>query len=263
MARAIEVTVSLETSPTPRLRIEPASIELRDGDWVYWKFEDLPEGQFGFISFAPPLPRLGPFSSLRSCSTATDKFFLGKGNKGPAHGGDYEYLALFLDPESDAPFASGTGRIDNLATREDAAREVADIVVTYSQVNNPDGSVERILDVAPDPVALNTGDTAIWHFENLPAEAFACFKFTLDPARVPSMREEAFGPFTFFEARNGDDPGAVQASGAGFGMAIPRDERGQAPTFTYHVEVRDWNGERLASHDPAIDNLGPPIPPTL
>ena len=42
----------------------------------------------------------------------------------------------------------------------------------------------------------------------------------------------------------------------GFAVNYPDPET--YPRFTYHIELRDWEGKLLASHDPAIDNLGPP-----
>ena len=62
-----------------------------------------------------------------------------------------------------------------------------------------------------------------------------------------------------FEARcTVDDPDSLRASGSGFAVTL------QEPPehFSYRIELRDWAGRRLASHDPQIDNLGPlPTPP--
>jgi hypothetical protein len=253
------VVVTREDS---RLTLKPEVIDLKDGEWVQWEFVGLREGEFGFISFAPPLPRLGPFYSLRSLD---EKHFLGKGNKGPEDplhlGDDYGYVALVLSPEStDAlarspkPGTAGAGNIRNVAKVVNTAPE---IVVTYSDPDTP-GSPPT-LTVSPDPVGLNHGDTATWLFKGLPPDTFACFKFTPDS----NTRElnTSLGPFLAFNACDGENDVAVRASGMGFAATYPDPEK--HPRFTYHIELRCWDGRRLASHDPAIDNLGssPPQSP--
>jgi hypothetical protein len=236
------------------LTVNPDHLDLEDGDWVEWEFVGLDDGEFGFISFADPLPRLGPFYSLRSL--AGDRF-LGKGNKGrqdPPADGKYEYQALVLDPTKSDRVASGTGTIQNRATAKNTAPE---ILVTYFPPPNPnDPKSPATLTVTPDPVGLNWGDTATWLFKNLPSKAFACFRFIPD-ANTPGM-DKALGPFLAFNASEGDHDVAVRASAMGFAIEYPLPEA--FPSFTYHVELRDWEGKLLASHDPAIDNLGPPPP---
>ena len=226
------------------LSMEPERIELADGDWVQWEFPDLAEGQFGFISFAPPLARLGPFHSLRSYS---NNLFLGKGNKGIL--GDFAYTALILHPDEKNAIASGTGTITNRSGKKNMS---PDIEVSYDN---------GVITVRPEPLCLNAGDTATWRFVNLPDDAFACFQF--DPVTdsqgnpVPGTAG-ASGPFLAFNACRVDGAGVVEASGMGFTAAIPVDQRpGQ---FTYHLQLRRWDGTFLAGHDPIIDNLGPPVP---
>ena len=87
------VTVTLRGGA---LEIQQGWRDLAAGDWVQWEFLGLGDGQFGFISFAPPSPRLGPFYSLRSSG---HNLFLGKGNKGKAIVNDYPYRALVLRPD--------------------------------------------------------------------------------------------------------------------------------------------------------------------
>lgn len=230
------VNVSLDPA-TQRVTIDPPEVQVDDGDWVRWEFAGLEEGEFAFISFAPPLPRLGPFYSLRSFSRSA---VLGKGNKGVPPGSAYGYRALVLKLGDLSPKASGVGMITSNASHENTAPEIR---VTY-QAGNPPG-----LAVVPDPVGLNTGDTAIWRFVNLPANAFACFRFVSEDGSAPEL-----GPFIDFSARSGDDPTALEASGTGFvlNMTKPPD------SFTYRIEIRDWAGQLLVSHEPVIDNLGPP-----
>lgn len=246
-----------------KLTLDPQRIDLRDWEWVEWTFEGLQEGESGFISFAPPLPRLGPFSSLRSFDA---RHFLGKGNKGPQDprrpGDDYGYLALVLSPESPYALAkspdvgtAGAGVIHNVATGTNTAPQIH---VTYSPPPNPsDPNSPASLEVTPDPVGLNRGDTATWLFEGLPENAFASFKF-IPGSNTPDLNA-GLGPFLAFNACNGDNGVTVEASAMGFAAAYP--DPVQYPGFTYHIELRDWNGKLLASHDPAIDNLGGP--PTI
>jgi hypothetical protein len=220
------------------LKIEPNDIELGDGDWVRWSFEGIEKNDFGFISFQT---RFGPFHSLRSFANAS---VLGKGNTGPANVNAYPYQAMILDPNADVPVAQAGGTINNVASKTDTAPEV---LVYY----NAD---TKTLQLAPETLGLNPGDTATWYFMNLPDDAFACFRF--DPL-VPGM-SETFGPFVDFYACGGNGLVDVRASGTGF-AALPA--MAENDSFTYHIQVRDSQGKLLASHDPAIDNLGPPPPP--
>lgn len=226
------------------LSTEPDRIELADGDWVQWEFPELAAGQFGFISFAQPLPRLGPFYSLRSYS---NNLFLGKGNKGTP--GDFPYTALILHPDQKTAIASATGTINNQSRVKNTSPEIE---VTYE---------DGVLNLCPEPLRLNTGDTATWRFVNLPDDAFACFQFdpvTDSQGKTVQGTTGASGPFLAFNACRIDGAGVVEASGMGFTAAIPVDQRPKQ--FTYHLQLRRWDGTFLAGHDPIIDNLGPPVP---
>ena len=231
---------------TNTLTIHPTEVHVGDREWVRWEFEHLLETEIGFISFASPLPRLGPFYSLRSFGHAS---FLGKGNKGGPIGDAYGYRALVLSPNEVEAKASAVGMVVSTATAKNTAPEIH---VKYKEADST--HPVPFLEVAPYTVGLNTGDTAIWHFDDLPPNAFACFKF--DPT-MPGMAEGR-GPFIAFSVVNDDGKGSVSASGTGFAVAVP-----ELPDhFSYNIEVRDWAGRRLASHDPQIDNLGPlPTPP--
>jgi hypothetical protein len=243
------VTVTLSDGT---LTIEQDWRELMDGDWVEWKFLGLEKDQFGFISFAPPLLRLGPFYSLRSFGY---DLFLGKGNKGPdANRKDYPYKALVLSLGAQEPVAAADGTIRNEAS---AANTAPEITVEYKKEEDAEGRiVKQWLEVRPDPVGLNTGDTATWHFENLPENAFACFQFT-PPAE---LQLPVSGPFLAFNACVGEGTVTVEASGMGFIEALSEEERLKYRQFVYYIQLRNWDGQLLASHEPIIDNLGPPAP---
>jgi hypothetical protein len=210
------------------LKITPDPIQLGDREWVRWTFEGLQGNEFGFISFAEQYPRLGPFYSIR---TLTNTSVLAKGNKGTK--GPFVYTALVLDLDNPTAVASGEGTIENITDKKNTAPE---IYVTFHGEDSP-------LEVNPFQVGLNTGDTATWHFLGLPPNAFACFRFD----------NKKLGPFIAFNACNGEDSCTVEASGTGFAVNLPEVEQ-----FTYHIELRDWKGKLLGSHDPLIDNLGPP-----
>ena len=216
------------------LTITPKNVQVGHREWVRWEFIGLSESEFGFISFAPPNPRLGPFYSLRSF---TSDSVLGKGNKGAT--GSFDYTALVLDPSQENAVASATAIVESTTNTVNTSPE---IYVTYRDKNTP-------LAVSPDPVGLHPGDTATWRFRNLPPDTFACFQFQL---AGPGMKKES-GPFLAFSALNGEAPVTVEASGMGFAASFP-DVR----QFTYHIELRYWDGRLLASHDPVIDNLGVP-----
>jgi hypothetical protein len=246
----------LVTRNGSQLTIDPQEFALENGTWVEWVFEGLQPGEYAFISFAPPAPRLGPFYSLRSLD---DKRFLGKGHKkiGGENlaGGSYAYRALILAPTQSDAVASGVGMVTNCATQENTSPEIR---VKYSEVKDGQGQViDHVLEVKPDPVGLNWGDTATWVFEDLPANAFPFFQFNSLPE--PPEEPPGIGPFVAFNASTSLQDSSARASAMGFAVYYP--DPNTYPSFTYHIELRDWEGKLLASHDPAIDNLGPPPPP--
>lgn len=249
--RYVKKTVRV-TRNGSQLTVEPRELELEDWDWVEWTFEGLEAGEFAFISFAPPAPQFGPFSALRSLDYRS---FLGKGHRKIGEKEAlYEYEALILTFKQDDPVASGAGTIHDRATKQNTSPE---ILVRYSEVKGIGGKgIQPILEITPNPVGLNRGDTATWIFENLPPNAFPLLQFTPEP--TSSGAPAGAGPFVAFNASTGQDL-SVRASAMGFAVYFP--DPALHPTFTYHIEVRDWQGKRLAGHDPAIDNLGPPPPP--
>lgn len=218
------------------LKPDPERFDLLDGDWVQWQFWGLNQGEFGFISFSPSAPKFGPFHSLRSLDRAS---FLGKGNT--AVQTEFTYQAMILNLNDETALASGAGTINNLASQRNTA---PDIMVAYEA-----GSKTLIL--TPDPVGLNVGDTATWWFVNTPANSFACFQFD------SGTGNGAYGPFVAFSA-NGGGGSTVQASAMGFVTGIPVYQ--WSKSFSYTIQLRNWDGTLLASHDPVIDNLGPPAP---
>lgn len=240
-----EKIVEVIQSGTSLLLDPPWPVELIDGDLVWWKFpENLPSGQFGFVFFHA---RLGPFHSLRSF---TNTVVLGKGNVGGDGGpadGAYSYTAMILQPGEKEPIAIGPGTILNRATQVDTAPEVS---VTYDP-QEPDPT--KSLTVIPKRLGLNPGDTATWYITNLPEGAFANFCFDCEPTGLPAPT----GPFQAFYACRGDDLVSVRASGTGFATGVTVAVGEEIP---YHLEVRNENGVLIGSHDPAIDNLGPPPP---
>lgn len=214
------------------LNITPETIHLRNHqEWVRWTFKGLQGNEFGFISFAEQYPRLGPFASIRTFSSDS---VLGKGNKGILD--SFTYTALVLDMDNPKALASKQGTIENTTSTRNTA---PNITVIYHGEEDP-----PCLEVDPCQVGLNTGDTATWHFKELPPNAFACFRFP----------DKKLGPFIAFNADRGDASCTVEASGIGFTMNDPVGTQ-----LTYHIELRNWQGNLLASHDPQIDNLGPPI----
>jgi hypothetical protein len=232
-----EKLITVRRSGTNGLSFEPPGpVEVGDGDQVRWGFPDLPNDQFGFVFFDT---RLGPFSSIRSFS---NRQILGKGSNGQA--GLYSYTAMILQLDRTQPIATGRGEINNRAIRVNTTPEVC---VTFHPAAN---GTPASLEVAPYRLSLNPGDTATWCFHGLPEGTFANFQF--DP--TTSAMKEATGPFVAFYACNGSDAGTIFASGTGFVAALPE----ACDEYRYHIEVRNSNGELIASHDPVIDNIGPP-----
>ena len=235
------VNVSIDRGKRKLTFDPPEEIQLGAGEWIQWAFKDLLDSERGFISFAPPLPRLGPFHSMR---TFDHSYVFGKGNKGSA--GTFAYTAMVLDGDDPNPVATGTATIVSTALVPSAAPE---IVVTYHPGDPKNPADPPRLEISPDPIALNTGDTVTWRFVGLPEDAFACFKFHPGDAGL----NPALGPFVAFGA-SGDSSRGIEARGTGFVEALVDPPK----QFSYELELRNRKGECLAVHDPVIDNLGPP-----
>ena len=234
-------TVSVTYDPEKRsFTIDPDPVIVSDGDQVWWQFSGVPDGWFGLIKFDS---RFGPFHSLRSFSGAS---VLAKGNVGSAASNNYSYRAGVIDPNPQ----EGTAVFSNPATVTNNAQYAdtsPDIAVLYDGTQTPPA-----LQVVPGTVSLNSGDTATWLIQGLPQNAVAVFWF--EP--TPGYMDPASGPFTDFIVSLGSGTTSVRACGLGFAT-----DPGTAPaTITYHIRVIDENGATLASGDPVIDNIGPPIP---
>lgn len=240
------ITVNRDSKDPKKLTLDPSTpLVLEKGDWVEWQFYGLNQGDFGFISFAPEAGKFGPFYSLRSHGNDS---FLGKGNKGEGEE-SYEYVALILNLNDPQAVASGTGTVRNCVSQADTTPEIR---VTYDRDRGT-------FTVDPERACLNVGDTATWRFEGVEPSDFVCFSFGSETA---AGVDGTAGPFVAFNACQSAgaavQESTVQASGMGFVAAIPPYR--WSKTYRYSLQLRDWQGNLLASHDPIIDNLGPPAP---
>ena len=111
--------------------------------------------------------------------------------------------------------------------------------------NQPEG--EKVV-VSPDTIRINEGDTVNWTVTGLRPGHFVTFQF-LDSEGLPAIL------FKSFSLLPGEGPGEARASAMGFLAG----EKGQG-SYTYQIRVRSEAGDLLGGHDPAIDNIGPPIP---
>jgi hypothetical protein len=239
--KVVSVTYNPETG---QLVLDPPTVAVGNGAWVVWCFESLETGWLPYIRFTT---RFGPFHSLRSWYDPDKQrmCFIGKGNLGPSELKDFTYTAWALDPAAGRSVASGTGTVHNAATLQDTSPEAR---VTF----NPEAPQSQRIRVSPEILSLSPGDTATWEVGGMPPGAFATLHF-----KTPDG-EPMRGPFTAFYLVPGDGQGTARASGIGFAVkeAEPVPDR-----FTYSVCVWDAEGKLLDGHDPAIDNIGPPIPP--
>ncbi len=241
MTDQVTVRVTYD-STTGSLLISPQEIAVVNGNWVAWYFENLQPGWLPHIRFAT---RFGPFHSLRSWyESDQEPGFIGKGNIGPGELERFTYTAWALDPAAGGPRASGTGTIHNAATLPNTSPEAR---VTF----NPNAPKSERIQVSPELLRLNPGDTATWEVSGMPPGAFATMHFKT-PEGSP-MR-----PFAAFYLVPGDGQGTARASGIGF--AVKQDEP-VPDRFTYSVCVWGADGKLLDGHDPTIDNIGPPIHP--
>lgn len=233
-ARTIVVTFA-----DGQLSIDPDPFTVEDGDWVVWRFEGLPEGCLPFIRFSS---RFGPFQALRSYGGMQ---IVSKGHlpsTGSAAGDSHAYTAMVLKAEESHPRASQQGTIVNHATAEEP---LPDVLVTFNP-EKPEG--ERVV-VCPDRIRINEGDSVSWRVTGLRPGHFVTFQF-LDGEGASARL------FKSFSLLPGESPDEARASAMAF-LAMA----GAAPSsFSYQIRVRNAAGELLGGHDPAIDNIGPPIP---
>lgn len=232
------------------LSFAPTHTTLAPGDWVWWHFSHVPAGYVPFIQFEGS--QLGPFHSVRSLGNDA---VIGKGNTGQP--GAYTYRAILLDPETGATMTSGyVGEIDNQVEDVDTSPE-AQVVVTPILGSNPRRVEVRI---TPDTLRLNTGDTASWTVSGLEPDTFMTFHF--EKADDGTTSTNRTGPFAAFMGMAGGGNGELRAHATGFmtGAGSPTPPETIPARFSYWINVWSVQGEHLGGHDPAIDNMGPPIP---
>jgi hypothetical protein len=218
------------------LSIDPEVLHVGDGDWAVWRFMDLPAHCLPYVRFGSGF---GPFHSLRTYDEAMHIVSKGHVAKSEHATENYHaYTVMILPPDKDSPVASQAAMIVNEVTAGDP---LPDVQVTF---NPGDSSI----DVSPDRIRINEGDIVNWRVTGLPAGAFVTFQF-LDEEGAPAR---LFKSFSLLPGEGSD----VQASAMGFLAGA-----GAAPSsFSYQIRVRDQDGNLLGGHDPAIDNIGPPIP---
>lgn len=236
----IEVTVTYDqTTGALTISEDKLKIAYNQGDWVEWTFLGVPPNGFGYLRFKNA-PRFGPFHSLRSSSGTV---VVGKGNPGSSSEIplEYRYEAMVLNRTEPGVLAVSE---EGIVLQQAAAKDTTpDVTVTYQGEGQP-------LLVEPYRVRLNVGDTAVWHFLDFPQGYFATLQF--DPTQG--------SPFTDFYITAplpGQPVGTFRANGIGFGMNGSPEV---GASLNYHVQVRNQYGTIVSSDDPAIDNLGPPIP---
>ncbi len=237
----MRIDVSVDYQDDGTLQLSPSQFEYNPKDWVVWTFQNLPDGSFGYLRFENS-PGLGPFHSLR---TGSPNVVVGKGNTGVEENATFHYKAMLLNRTGKGVVA--VSKEEASVTQKSAKRDTTpDVTVTYLGKG-------IALRVEPYDLALNTGDTALWHFEGFLEGHFATFQFEVTPSDP-----HPFVDFYVTPPQPGSS-GTFRANGIGFGVNLdPKKPK----RLTYHVQVRDQDGKIVSNDDPAIDNLGPPVPPT-
>lgn len=229
------------------LSFDPTLTPLAQGDWVWWSFLDVPAGFIPFIQFQAPAPLFGPFHSARSRGNDS---VIGKGNTGVP--GMYTYRAVLLDPETEQMITSAwLGGIYNEVTSDNADTS-PEAFATY----HPGAPAGQQITVTPDSLCLNNGDTALWVVSGLQEGMFVTMHFDAPEGGRSANRS---GPFAALCAVAGGAAGEMRLHGTGF-MTEAGSDTPIPARFSYTIKVWDADGTLLGSHDPAIDNLGPPIP---
>lgn len=234
------------------LTISPEDIEIvyKQGDWVEWKFHNIPPGSFGYLRF-DNAPALGPFHSLR---TLAQKSVVGKGNTGATSNVTHPYEAMLLSRKPPGVLAVSSKAF----VIQEAAdpNTTPDIKVTYE-------GKDKALVVDPMEIGLNLGDTATWHFRGFPEGCFATLQFDSGEASP-----HPFADFYITAPLPGEPTGTFRAHGIGFRTKIVEESPQKyvvqvldlPASLSYHIQVRDSLGVIVSTDDPLIDNLGPPIP---
>jgi plastocyanin len=220
------------------LTLHPPSVQLGSGDWVEWRFSNVPADCIPSIQFEKDV--LGPFQCLQTISNTTVQ---GKGNVGAKEDVLYTYTARLLDLVG-VPASTGEpgGTVVSLQQTPNTSPEV---VVVYK---------EGVLTVSPEALDLYPGDTATWNVFGLPPDHSVTIQF--DPLVIgPDNQTAMFESFLTCRPVVGEDPDIVQVCGVHF------NDLKTLGRYSYRVAVRDSSGIVVASHDPTIDNLGEPGPP--
>lgn len=244
----IEVTVTYEGGDV--LTISKPEIVYKQDDWVEWKFENIPPDSFGYLRFGNA-PAFGPFHTLR---TLAQDSIVGKGNTG-ATSTTHSYQAMLLTRKEPGVLARSAQA--TLLQETAPPNTMPDVTVTYR-----DG---KELQVVPDRIGLNLGDTATWHFREFPSGYFATLQF--DPL-PDGASPHPFADFYVTAPLPGQPPGTFSAYGIGYRTQIIEDSPESyairvldlPELLNYHIQVRDSEGTIMSTDDPVIDNLGPPVP---
>jgi plastocyanin len=241
------------------LSFDPPQVTLAPGDWVWWSYPDIPAGQALFLQFQGA--RFGPFHSVRSLGNDS---ILGKGNTGQT--GTYSYRAVLLDRKTETVVVSGyqEAGIVNQAGQVDTSPEARVVVTPVPGAGSSNPRVD--VQVIPDTLSLNAGDTATWVISGpgLTADMLVTFDFTLDPDGTASKNRT--GPFSSFYTMAGGVQGGeeveIRAHATGFLTGAGTHTPLESVPARFHYNIRVWStaGGPIGGHDPVIDNLGPPIP---
>ncbi len=216
------------------LTIAPDPFTVHDGDWLWWRFDGLPEQGVAMIRFGAGL---GPFQSLRSYR---DRYVLAKGNLGIS--GSFAYTAMVVVPGESAPRGIAQGEILNAATTENRTPK-ARVVYHPSAIPGQLGT----LTIPPRPLQLFDGDTVIWEIESegLPIGSYLDLQF----------KDSTRPTWPFVAVSTVLDPtGRRQIHATGFAVG---EDAGKGP-YEYLMELRGADGTLLARTDPQIDRLPPP-----
>jgi hypothetical protein len=216
------------------LTIDPDSLTIEDGDWLWWRFDGLPEHAFGTIRFGAAL---GPFQALRSYR---DRYVLAQGNLGLP--GSFAYTAMVVIPGETGARGLARGEILNAATTENRTPK-ARVVYHPSAMPGQLGT----LTIPPRPLQLFDGDTVIWEIESegLPVGSYLDLQFT--DSKRPTWPFMAVSTVL-------DPSGRRQIHATGFAVG----EDAGTPPYQYLMELRSADGTLLARTDPQIDRLPPP-----
>ncbi|HEY4574652.1 MAG TPA: hypothetical protein VIJ26_11825, partial [Thermoanaerobaculia bacterium] len=134
------------------LMLDRPSVQLGPGDWVEWRFSDVPADCIPSIQFEKDV--LGPFQCLQSISNTTVQ---GKGSVGAKEDTLYVYTARLLDLEGVQASSGDPG--GTVLSLQQAPNTSPEVVVLFET---------GVLTVKPEALDLYPGDTATWNIFGLP-----------------------------------------------------------------------------------------------